>query len=123
MDWLSANQILAFYPYFVWYTINEDLIEKYRRSVEEMVIDSLTYSRILVVFNMYMNLSLGFVNTLVDCLLCRVSCMRQMMLTQSGEPGRVICWTSFSHQHAIYGSHRNFLCFTGFVYYLLLTLF
>ena len=21
MDWLSANQVLAFYPYFVWYTI------------------------------------------------------------------------------------------------------
>ena len=31
MDRLSANQILAFYPYFVWYTINKDIVS-YRKA-------------------------------------------------------------------------------------------
>ena len=33
--------------------------------------------------------------------------MRQMTLTQSGEPGRVIGLTNFSHLHSMHGFRRN----------------
>ena len=35
--------------------------------------------------------------------------MRQMMLTQSGAPGRVIGWTNFSHQHSCIDFCRFFI--------------
>ena len=41
--------------------------------------------------------------------------MKQTTLTQSGAPGRVICWTNFLHKHSMHGLRRNFRCFTGFV--------
>ena len=38
------------------------------------------------------------------------------MLTQSGAPGCVVGWTSFSHWQIVHGFRRNFQHFTRFVY-------
>ena len=48
------------------------------------------YRRILVGFVLLYEVA----NTLFDCQLCRVLCMKQTTLIQSGAPG----WTNFSHQ-------------------------
>ena len=37
--------------------------------------------------------------------------MRQMTLTQSGAPGRVIGWTNVSHKHSTHGFRISLLLF------------
>ena len=83
-----------------FYDIYPDLIEKYQRSVMEIVNDSFSWYNLLYIQQDFSRVSIifhGFVNTLFHWQLWLVSCLWQTTLTQSQTPGRVIGLTKFSH--------------------------